>query len=420
LSDSRDVTAIVLAAGRSSRFGDRHKALPEPFGVGLLARAAEIFDAIGLVRRLAVTGFRADEVGAEASRLGFKTVENRNFDNGMYSSILTGLSAAGRGPALILPVDASFVRPQSVLAVAGLWRSLSPAERAEAIVVPAHQGRCGHPPLLGAATIQKILGLQADNLRSALSVFFSPETAAAFQRGLAPRTTTFQGPVRFLESPDAGVLTDVDEPADYEKALGQEYSLSSWPNPWEAWSLLELVDPGPLVPAHSLRVARGALRLGLALAAVGLEIDPIKCFIAGIVHDVDRAKKKHEAQAEARLKNLGWPRLARIVGQHKDLAWPPAVDWAPDDLLTAMALYLADKYFLETEFVTLEERFGAKIDSFDNPKAQAKARARLANARKIEAYLQEKLGEDPRNVVGRRSQAEFEELAETLEREAIF
>jgi hypothetical protein len=132
---------------------------------------------------------------------------------------------------------------------------------------------------------------------------------------------------------------------------------------------------------------------------------------------VDRLKKNHEAQAAMRLAALGWPTLARIVGQHKDIDWPPAEDWELGDLRAAMSVYLADKYFIETVAVTLAERFGAKIESFDNPKARSKALARLARAEKVEAWFKEALDADPGRVASVRLSHPLEDLADRLEKE---
>jgi CTP:molybdopterin cytidylyltransferase MocA len=428
LRDSLDLTAIVLAAGRSTRFGDRHKALPEPYGVGLLARAATIFKTLGLTKVLVVTGYRAEEVGAEAERYNLATVYNAAFDQGMYSSILTGLAAAGPSPVLVLPVDAAFVSPQSVLAVIGLWRGLSSSDREMALILPAAKGLLGHPPLLGSKVAQTIPTLKVDNLRRAFLTFLPPGLGESFLLGQLPKNPPKSGPVRFLELPDPGVLTDIDEPQDYALALEREqtpeeddlsYNLTPWPTPMELWALLELVRPGPWVQWHCLSVARGALRLGLALKEVlGPAVaTPAKGFFGGLIHDVDRREKKHEAKAAARLMALGWPKLGRIVGQHKDPTWPPTNDWDPTDLNAALAVYLADKYYLETNFVSLKERFGSKIDFFTDLKAKDKALARLTLAQEVAAFFLERIKRDPATVVAQRTDHQLEVFADQLEKE---
>jgi hypothetical protein len=79
-----------------------------------------------------------------------------------------------------------------------------------------------------------------------------------------------------------------------------------------------------------------------------------------------------------------------------------------------MTLYLADKYLIETEFVSLQERFGAKINSFDNPKARSKGQLRLDNALKVEGWFRNTLGQEPSLVSRQRTKDPLEELADQL------
>ncbi|MDR1608597.1 MAG: NTP transferase domain-containing protein [Deltaproteobacteria bacterium] len=420
------LTAVILAAGRSSRFGQRHKALPEPWGVGLLAKAASIFKALGLERIVVVTGFRAEEVATVAQNLGLASVFNANFDQGMLSSVQTGLKAIEEGAALILPVDAAFVSPWAVLAVIEKWLALPAADHKMALITPVYNGQTGHPPIWGPEVIKEVLAGE-DNPRAILARLMPEAFGQGFLQGLAPIEAPLTGPIRFVDLPDPGVLCDIDTQADYERVLAQPAPITPWPSPRQLWALLKLVGPGPRVEAHSLAVARGALRLGVALERVWPEsgVDPQKGFLGGLIHDVDRLKKKHELEGQARLKALGWPELAFIVGQHKDLTWPPKPpspdepDWLarPDIIQASLAVYLADKYRLETKLVSLEDRFGLKIDSFTEPKARAKALGRLENARKVESWYLEKLGQYPNLVVGQRLNHPWESLADELEGE---
>jgi CTP:molybdopterin cytidylyltransferase MocA len=386
--------------------------------VGLLPKTAESLKTLNLTNNsLVVTGHRAPEVAALAESFGLKTVHNAGFTQGMASSILTGLEAAADGPVMILPVDAALVSPQSILAVIGLFRSLTPKDQDAALIIPTHKGRCGHPPLLGPNLRKKILELKPTNLRVFLSGLLDPSWVSRYQEGLAPLDPPTNGPIRFVERPDVGVLTDIDTPTDYEASLNLPVTLAPWPNPWDLFALLELVGPGQRVIRHSLGVAKGALRLSRSLKdKLGPQlVNPLLGFLGGLIHDVDRLEKKHEAQGEARLRAIGYPRLGRLVGQHKDLTWPPAAnDWDLRDLYGAMALYLADKYLIETEFVSLSERFATKIDSFDNPKAKSKGQARLANALKVETWFRNKLGQEPGAVCHQRTLDPLEELADKL------
>jgi CTP:molybdopterin cytidylyltransferase MocA len=422
LTDARDIAVVVLAAGLSTRFGSLHKALPEPFGVGLLERAAGVLRAIDVNKILVVTGARSDEVGAEARRLGLCSVYNENYSRGMGSSILTGLKAAGPGPAMILPVDAAFVSPRSVLAVMGRFRGMSGKSQEKAIIVPGHNGQLGHPPLLGPKIVEEALSGSIDNFQTIMAGFMPPDMAKTFVLGKIPRGSKGsedQGPIRFLELRDLGVLSDIDGPEDFQAALKAKPRLPPWPTPRELWTLLELVDPGPFVKRHCLAVAKGALRLSLALRGVLGEaaVNPAKSFLGGLIHDVDRLKKNHEAKAAERILALGWPSLSRIVGSHKDIVFPAEENWEDSDLNAALAVYLTDKHYLETEFVSLKTRFMDKIESFQSEKAKAKAYQRLNLAQKVSAWFKDKLGYPPEEAILAPTEGLLETWAFARERE---
>jgi hypothetical protein len=293
-------------------------------------------------------------------------------------------------------------------------------DRDEAIVFPVYGGRTGHPPLLGQEVRKKVTNTDRTNLRDALAALMAPRLAEAFINGLAPEEPPETGPFRFLSRPDEGLLTDIDTPEDFVRAQERKIVLEDWPKAEDLWTLLELVDPGPWVKRHSLAVARGALRLGLALIDVCPKGDvcPEFGFLGGLIHDVDRSSKNHEIKAKERLEALGWPELATIVGEHKDLTWPiEPGKWRKPVLYGAMSLYLADKFFMENNLVGLEERFGVKIDSFQaDEKAVRKAKVRLNIAQGTENWFRQKLGQEPLSVLARPSNNPLEELADRLEK----
>lgn len=217
------VPALILAAGRSSRFAGRHKALPEPAGPGLLREAAVRLRAAGLERLLAVTGHRGEEVAAEALSLGMQAVPNPDYAQGMFSSVLAGLEAlraqAAPPALLVLPVDAAWARPESITALLSYWDALPPAKAARSIIIPAYGGRAGHPPLIGGGRLAEITRWRgADGLRGALASFMDAGAGRLFLRGLVPPAPQAAAGVSFLELDDPGLLADIDTPEDYAQA----------------------------------------------------------------------------------------------------------------------------------------------------------------------------------------------------------
>ena len=183
------VTAVVPAAGRSTRFGAM-KLLADVDGRQLIERTiAALLDA-GVERVVVVSRDAAAFSGV--ALLGDRRVEtivNADPERGMFSSIQVGLAAAPGRVVLVLPADMPFVSAATVAAVAGR------AGATGAVVVPVHAGRRGHPIAIPQALCAALLAL--------------PPTTT-LKDGLAASTAGTEP----LDVDDPGVLRDVDVPAD--------------------------------------------------------------------------------------------------------------------------------------------------------------------------------------------------------------
>ncbi len=143
------LSAIILAAGLSSRMGELKALLPLGNGgnVGertVLEQCLTLFRQCGVEDLAVVTGHRADEVGTVAALAGARLVHNPDFASGMYSSIRAGVGALPDQCSgfFLLPVDLSLVRCGTIRL---LTRSF--AQAPARIVYPVFDGRRGHPPL---------------------------------------------------------------------------------------------------------------------------------------------------------------------------------------------------------------------------------------------------------------------------------
>ncbi len=184
------VAALILAAGRGSRFGEAPKLLAELDGRPLVRHAAEA--ALGSRARpvLVVTGHRGDEVAAALHGLPVEILRNGAYADGLSTSLRTGFAAlAPRAEAvLVLLADMPRVAPTLIDRLIAAWEG---SERPPA-VVPVTGGRRGNPVLLSATLGPAIADLTGD------------VGAGPLLRGLAG----------VLEVPvdDPGVLADVDTP----------------------------------------------------------------------------------------------------------------------------------------------------------------------------------------------------------------
>ena len=158
MSFSGNISAIILAAGYSSRMG-RFKPmalLGESTAVELCVR---LFRSSGIDDVCVVTGHRHDELSGLIGSIGVRLQINRNFDEGMFSSIKAGVSSLGPGVKafFVLPVDIPLVRKYTVIRLLEEFRS-GPVD----VIYPCFKGRRGHPPLINGELISGIKGFDGD------------------------------------------------------------------------------------------------------------------------------------------------------------------------------------------------------------------------------------------------------------------
>ncbi|WP_243360211.1 DVU_1551 family NTP transferase [Fundidesulfovibrio terrae] len=330
------VAALVPAAGLSSRM-DGFKPLLPLRGSTVLGCVTRSLREAGVEDILAVAGHKAGEVYAEAARLQIGCVVNREYEQGMFSSILTGIAAlpGGVDAVLVLPVDIPLVRPQTI-------RSLLDRFGDRPIAYPTFLGERGHPPLIRSDCLPFISSWKEDGgLRATLSE-------------LEKRLGADETPVA-----DANILFDLDTPQNYREAL-RRVRRRGRPTPGEAQALLEIHCVNERGLAHAHAVARIALALATALnEARGWPLDMDLTQAAALLHDIAKKRKNHEAEGGRILDAAGFPDAARIVEAHRDLSIP---DIAP--ITEREVVYLADKLVCCDSPVSVHRRFQEKLDRF--------------------------------------------------------
>jgi molybdenum cofactor cytidylyltransferase len=145
------LAAVILAAGRSRRFGG-DKLLAEWQGRPLLWYVLDVTAAARASGSLAdarvVVAANDDGVAALAHSAGLPCVVNPDSDQGLSTSLRCGLAAlpADTGAALVLPGDQPMIRLDVIARLAAAWRS-----GAGPILRPRYAGSPGtpgHPVLL--------------------------------------------------------------------------------------------------------------------------------------------------------------------------------------------------------------------------------------------------------------------------------
>jgi molybdenum cofactor cytidylyltransferase len=194
---------VILAAGESSRMGTDKALLPWPpqMGERLPSRATFLSAAIRSLALstdfvIVVAGKNEEAVKPVAFAEGASVVVNPEPDRGQFSSLQVGLHEVlnhGRDAAMITLVD----RPPVGRATIELLRNVFEAAAPEIwAVVPAFEGKHGHPFLIGRELIEAFLQ--------------APPTASA--REIEHR---FQDRIQYVEVEDPFVAININTPDDY-------------------------------------------------------------------------------------------------------------------------------------------------------------------------------------------------------------
>ena len=193
--------AILLAAGASARMG-RPKPLLPFRGETILDNQIALHCAFS-AQVFVVLGHHANEIAAGAKRTeNAVLLLNPEPERGQLSSLQCGLRAlpAYIEAVLIQPVDSPGVAPATLLAMCKVWDNA--AATPPDFVIPAHEGRRGHPVLMRAAIVTELLAL--------------PEGATARDVVHAHRERTL-----FVETGDPAIHRDIDTPEDYEQLIAE-------------------------------------------------------------------------------------------------------------------------------------------------------------------------------------------------------
>ena len=193
--DSARVSAVILAAGTSSRMGQAKQLLALGEST-MLAQTLAHVQAATLHEIVLVLGASAEAIRRQLpSSQQLKIVVNQAYQQGIASSLRTGLSAVdpNSDAALIILGDQPFIRPQTLNRIVEEYR------RSQAqIVIPMHRGQRGNPVLLDRSVFAEVMALEGD-----------VGSRAIFAKHLDQIVN--------VEVEDEGIVLDLDDPADYER-----------------------------------------------------------------------------------------------------------------------------------------------------------------------------------------------------------
>ena len=154
------VSAVVLAAGRSTRMGPVNK-LVAPFGGRAMVRAVvDALEGSSVRPVVVVTGHEADRVEDALAGSGVRFVHNPEYRQGLSGSIRTGLAALPESAqaAVICLGDMPLIAPAHV---DKLVAAFDPVEGRE-ICVPVFEGKRGNPVLFARRFFDEITAVRGD------------------------------------------------------------------------------------------------------------------------------------------------------------------------------------------------------------------------------------------------------------------
>jgi molybdenum cofactor cytidylyltransferase len=192
-----DVIAIVLAAGESSRMGRPKPLLPLNSST-FLSHLLEEIGASRISRTVVVLGHHPEVVLEAMPEIAPITIVNQDYQLGQLSSLHAGLREVGdTSDAVLLSLaDHPFVTRQVIDAII-----LAHERTHRPIVVPTYGGARGHPTLFARPLFAELL-------------------EAPLDQGARVVVRAHADEVLEVPTEEAGVVADVDTPAQYEQWLG--------------------------------------------------------------------------------------------------------------------------------------------------------------------------------------------------------
>lgn len=201
MARSPSFAGVVLAAGESSRMGADKALLPWGTGTFLSGAIEMLTPHVELV--IVVAGRNANTLAPVVNSYAARLTENHHPEHGQFSSLQVGLQSVlnhGRDAAIVALVDRP---PANTRTVAHLKQEfLRIVDNDLWAVVPEHDGRHGHPIIVGRELIEHFLRAPARST--------ARDVEHAHQQRIA-----------YVHVADANVIQNVDTPEEFQKLARQ-------------------------------------------------------------------------------------------------------------------------------------------------------------------------------------------------------
>lgn len=189
---NRKFAALIVAAGYSSRM-ERFKPLLPLGEHTVIEQTIATFTAAGVENIIVVTGHNAEALNPVLEKVPVTVVKNERYDEGMFTSIKTGVMALPQSVDgfFMMPADMPFVMPDTIKQLMTTY-----SEQPSDVLYPTFNHKRGHPPLIARDVFKSIL--DSDGEGGLKRLLNHPEIHA-----------------NHLEVADEGILLDLDTYEDY-------------------------------------------------------------------------------------------------------------------------------------------------------------------------------------------------------------
>jgi len=151
------IAGLILAAGGSSRMGDRNKLMMPFQGKPMLNHVVNASLNSNLTQTFVVVGHQSSEIKNLVQSDDIQCIENEQWETGMASSIVAGISQLKQFDGfLILLGDMPLVTPE-------LINEIIFHGSADKIVIPIKDGLHGNPVFFGSKFRDELLTLYEDS-----------------------------------------------------------------------------------------------------------------------------------------------------------------------------------------------------------------------------------------------------------------
>ena len=190
------ISAIILAAGESRRMGVQNKLLLQIDSEVLIRKFVKSVSNSLVDAVLVVVGFEAEKIKAVLHDQAVKFVENPSYEEGMTTSIQSGVKASSNESTglMICLADMPFAETSDLNLLIQAYNDYRSTE-SSLIIVPVFQGKRGNPVLFSEVFREKILTHKGEGCREIVRQF--------------PHY------VKEVSMENDNLLRDIDTPEDY-------------------------------------------------------------------------------------------------------------------------------------------------------------------------------------------------------------